>query len=104
MESTILLFISKESATYHFTRRQVELACEQALGAKNAPAVKVIDIAEHPDLAEKYNIEALPTLIVGAKRFIGTPTHDLLSTCMGLAPMAPRGSASDGKGGDAKRS
>lgn len=93
MESTILLFISKESATYHFTRRQVELACEQALGAKNAPAVRVIDIAEHPELAEKYNIEALPTLIVGAKRYIGAPSTELLSTCMGLAP-----SAGDGKG------
>lgn len=92
METTILLFISKESATYHFTQRQVELACEQALGAKNAPTVKVIDIAEHPELAEQYNIEALPTLIVGAKRFIGTPSSDLLSTCMGLAP-APSGKA-----------
>ncbi|MEY4744414.1 MAG: Thioredoxin domain [Candidatus Parcubacteria bacterium] len=86
METTILLFISKESATYHFTKRQVELSCQRALGAGKAPAVKVIDIAEHPDLAEKYNIEALPTLIVGSKRFIGTPTPELLSTCMGLAP------------------
>lgn len=86
MDATILLFISKESATYHFTKRQVELACQQALGAALAPAVKVIDIAEHPDLAEKYNIEALPTLIVGSKRFIGTPTPEFLSTCMGLAP------------------
>ncbi len=86
MDTTILLFVSKESATYHFTKRQVELACQQALGPAGIPAVKVIDIAEHPDLAEKYNIEALPTLIVGGKRFIGTPSPELLSTCMGLAP------------------
>lgn len=83
---SILLFISKESATYHFTRRQVELACEQALGPANAPKIKVIDIAEHPELAEEHNIEALPTLIVGNKRYIGTPTTDMLATCMGLAP------------------
>lgn len=80
----ILLFISKESATYQFTKRQVELACSQALG-KDVPQVKVIDISEHPEMAEQYNIEALPTLIVGGKRYIGAPTASLLSTCMGLA-------------------
>jgi len=85
MEPTILLFISKESATYHFTKRQVEIACSNALGAKAVPPVKVIDISEHPELAEQYNIEALPTLIVGAKRYIGAPTAALLATCMGLA-------------------
>jgi protein-disulfide isomerase len=82
---TILLFISRESATYQFTKRQVEMACDQALGA-SAPAIKVIDIADNPDLAEKYNIEALPTLIVGDKRYIGAPSQDLLNTCLGLAP------------------
>ncbi|HTM68586.1 MAG TPA: thioredoxin family protein [Candidatus Binatia bacterium] len=84
MEPPILLFISKESATYHFTKRQVEIACSSAL-AKEAPEVKIVDISEHPELAEQYNIEALPTLIVGAKRYIGAPTAALLSTCMGLA-------------------
>lgn len=85
MDDRILLFISKESATYHFTKRQVEIACENALGAKGVPRVEVIDISEHPELAEQYNIEALPTLIVGAKRYIGAPTAALLSTCMGIA-------------------
>lgn len=84
MASDILLFISKESATYQFTKRQVELACGQALG-KDVPQVKVIDISEHPELAEQYNIEALPTLIVGSKRYIGAPTAALLSTCLGIA-------------------
>lgn len=82
----ILLFVSKESATYHFTKRQVELACTQALGAGNAPEIKVIDITDHPELAEKHNIEALPTLIVGNRRFIGSPSPEILKTCMGLAP------------------
>lgn len=84
MASDILLFISKESATYHFTKRQVEIACSSALG-KEVPQVKVIDISEHPEMAEQYNIEALPTLIVGGKRYIGAPTAALLSTCLGLA-------------------
>lgn len=81
----ILLFVSKESATYHFTKRQIELACAQALGAASAPTVRVIDISERPELAEEHNIEALPTLIVGGRRFIGAPSSEMLATCMGLA-------------------
>ena len=86
MARTIIqLFISRESATYHFTRRQIELACEHALGHDDCPEIRIIDIADHPDLAEKFNIEALPTIIVGGKRYIGTPSPELLSTCMGLS-------------------
>jgi hypothetical protein len=82
MENVILLFISKESATYHYTRRQVESACAGASG--KAPTVKVIDIAEQPEMAEKYNIEALPTVVIGARRYVGTATSEVLATCMGL--------------------
>ena len=86
----ILLFISRESATYHFTRRQVEGACENVFGESWHVNLKVIDIEENPELAEKYNIEALPTLIVSGKRFVGTPTSDMLAACMGLAPPTER--------------
>ena len=86
----ILLFISRESATYHFTRSQVESACTHVFGESWHVNLKVIDIEEHPELAEKYNIEALPTLIISGKRFVGTPTPDVLATCMGLVPPSER--------------
>ncbi|MFC1702908.1 circadian clock KaiB family protein, partial [Patescibacteria group bacterium] len=82
----ILLFVSRESATYHFTRRQVEGACAHVFGETWKVNLKVIDIEEQPELAERHNIEALPTLIVSGKRFVGTPTQEMLSTCMGLVP------------------
>ena len=34
---------------------------------------EVIDVMENPDMAEKYKVDALPTLIIGDKRFIGQP-------------------------------
>lgn len=82
----VLLFTSKESATYDYTRKQVEAAC---LGVKTdggKPTVRVIDIAEEPAMAERYNIEALPTIIVGGRRYVGAPSAELLSTCMGVSP------------------
>lgn len=65
---------------YHFIRHQVEAACEQAFGKSHEVALQVIDIADSPELAEEFNIEALPTLIVGHKRFIGTPTPEMLAS------------------------
>jgi len=70
----IILFISRESAVYSYVRRQVELACERAGGA----VLEVVDIAERPEMAEQYNIEALPTLIIDDKRFVGSPTQEIL--------------------------
>ncbi len=78
----IILFISRESAVYHFVRHKVEAAFDQVFGLKHQTRLEVIDIAERPELAEQYNIEALPTLIVGDKRFIGNPTPEMLASCL----------------------
>ena len=78
----IILFISRESAVYHFVRHQVEAAFDQVFGLKHKAMLEVVDIADHPELAEEYNIEALPTLIVGDKRFIGNPTPEILASCL----------------------
>ncbi len=99
MENVILLFISKESATYHYTRRQVEAACA---GVSGKPTVKVIDIAEQPEMAEKYNIEALPTVVIGSRRYVGTATSEVLSSCMGLNKTGSAGAAA-AKKADQKR-
>jgi len=85
MNETVLLFTSKESATYDYTRKQVEAACLGVKKGGGKPAVRVIDIAEEPAMAERYNIEALPTIIVGTRRYVGAPTAALLSTCMGVS-------------------
>lgn len=78
----ILLFISKESATYSYTRRQVELAYKDVFGQDAKAEFKVIDIEDKPQLAELHNIEALPTIIIGDKRIVGTATRKTLVTCM----------------------
>ena len=80
----IMLFISKESAVYQFTRHQVEAACDQAFGKTSQASLEIVDIAERPELAEEYNIEALPTLVVGPKRFIGVPTPEMLAASLDI--------------------
>ena len=91
----ILLFISKESPLYQFTRRQVEVACDRAFGKHSEPVLEVIDIAENPEMAERYNIESLPTLCVGEKRFSGELTPEALASYLDVsaAPAADRPAA-----------
>jgi len=89
----VLLFISRESAIYSFTRRQIEDACAKAWGRHGESPLEVLDIEDNPDLAEEYNIEALPTLIIGSKRFIGVPTQEMLSTCLQFSGAAKEAAA-----------
>lgn len=76
---TIMLFISTESPTHSFARRQVELACAQAFAGACPGDLKVVDVGVHPELAEKFNIEALPTVIVGERRIVGIPQLERLA-------------------------
>lgn len=85
MDNATLLFVSRDSATFHYVKRQVEAACDLAFGPGHQ-RVRVIDVADHPDLAEKYNIEALPTVIIGNRRFIGVPTAESLAAFLGSLP------------------
>ncbi|MDD5251564.1 MAG: thioredoxin family protein [Patescibacteria group bacterium] len=73
----IILFVSRESATYHYVRRQVESACVSAGGD-----LDIVEISDRPDLAEKLNIEALPTVVIGERRFVGVPGTDFLRSCL----------------------
>ena len=34
---------------------------------------EIFDVSENPEKAEEYKVDALPTLIIGDKRFIGQP-------------------------------
>jgi len=80
----VLLFVSRESATYHFTVRQVEDACAKAHESDCLHVLKVIHIEDDPEAAERFNIEALPTLIIGKRRFVGTPTAGSVDTLVAL--------------------
>lgn len=84
----IHLFISRESATYHYVKRQVEIACTKAFGETHY-RLRVIDIAERPDLAEKNNIEALPTVVIGGRRFIGAPDPETFADFLSSVPGEP---------------
>ena len=39
---------------------------------------QVIDVSEDPDKAEEYKVDALPTLIIGDKRFIEQPKAETI--------------------------
>jgi hypothetical protein len=80
----VILFISKESATYHYTIRQVEDACSQAQLKACTHHLKIIHIEDDAEAAERFNIEALPTLIVGERRFVGTPNAEIVEKLVAL--------------------
>lgn len=85
---TVRLFISRESATYHFIRKQVESACGKARKVVGRVRLKVVEIEDKPEMVERYNVEALPLVIVGEKRFVGVPAPDELAGYIGLAEPA----------------
>ncbi|HCS79298.1 TPA: hypothetical protein DIV55_06200 [Patescibacteria group bacterium] len=74
----VILFISKNSIYTEITLREFKTVILEL--EKSQPfKAEIIDINERPDLAEKYKIEATPTLIIGNKRFIGEPkAEDIL--------------------------
>ena len=70
--NNIILFVSKHSLHFHLTVEEfnkllIELQKVQPFTSS------IIDISENPEMAEKYKVDALPTLLVGSKRFIGIP-------------------------------
>ena len=79
MEKTqILLFISKDSIYFQITMEEFKKLLK-TLEELQPFTSDIIDINEHPEMAEEYKIDALPTLIIGDKRFIGQPkAEDIL--------------------------
>ena len=83
-DKEVLLFVSRESATYQFTIRQVEGVCAKTHESEGPYRFKLIHIEDDPEAAERYNIEALPTLIIGHRRFVGTPTAESINTLVAM--------------------
>jgi len=74
----ILLFISRSSIYFQVTMQEFQKLL-QTLEALQPFTHEVIDVTEDPDKAEEYKVDALPTLIIGDKRFIGQPkAEDIL--------------------------
>jgi len=71
-KTKILLFISKSSIYFQVTMQEFQKLLK-ALEAMQPFTSEVIDVTENPDKAEEYKVDALPTLIIGDKRFIGQP-------------------------------
>lgn len=73
MVNKILLFISKNSV--YFSADINNFKKILAAMEKLAPyEIESIDVGDRPDLAEKYKIEVLPTLVVNDKKYLGVPT------------------------------
>ncbi len=74
-KTKILLFISKESIFFQTTMDEFQKLLK-TLEKVQPFTSEVIDISEKPDMAEKYKVDALPTMIIGDKRFIGQPNSE----------------------------
>jgi protein-disulfide isomerase len=73
MEKTkILLFISKSSLYFQTTMMEFQKLMK-ALEEVQPFTSEIIDVTEKPEMAEQYKVDALPTMIIGDKRFIGQP-------------------------------
>lgn len=71
----ILLFISKSSIYFQITMEEFQKLLK-ALESIQPFTADVIDVTEKPELAEQYKVDALPTILIGDKRFIGQPKAD----------------------------
>jgi protein-disulfide isomerase len=71
----VLLFVSKNSLYFQATVDEFAKIIE-VLQQGGPYKSEVIDVMEHPELAEEYKVDALPTLIIGDTRFIGKPEAD----------------------------
>lgn len=69
---TIQFFVSKRSVYYQKSLEEFKKLIDK-LSTIPDSAIEVIDVSQHPEKAEEHKIEALPTLIIGEKRFIGIP-------------------------------
>lgn len=72
MAKKILLFIARDSI-YFSTNIDDFKKIVNALGKLGTFEVEIIDASKNPELAEKYKIDALPTIIINDKRYVGKP-------------------------------
>lgn len=74
-KTKVLLFISRNSVYFNAGLdefKQIMLS----LSHLSPIEVQTIDVSQNPELAEKYQVSAIPTLIINDKRYIGNPTPE----------------------------
>jgi protein-disulfide isomerase len=71
-KTKILMFVSKQSIYFQTTKEEFQKILLE-LEKVQPFTSQIIDVNREPELAEKYKVNALPTLIIGSKRFIGKP-------------------------------
>jgi len=74
-KTKVLLFISKDSLYFQVTMEEFKKLMK-ILEEIQPFESEIIDITTSPEIAEEYKVDALPTLIIGDKRFIGKPDAD----------------------------
>jgi protein-disulfide isomerase len=74
-KTKIILFVSKGSIYFQTTLEEFQKLLK-VLEEIQPFTSEVIDVNEAPDMAEQYKVDALPTLIIGDKRFIGQPSTE----------------------------
>jgi hypothetical protein len=74
-KTKIFLFISKESIYFNETMDEFKKLMK-ALEEAQPFSSEIIDVTENPEMAEKYKVDALPSLIIGDRRFIGKPNAE----------------------------
>jgi protein-disulfide isomerase len=75
MKTKILLFIAKDSIYFQVAMDEFKKLMK-ALEQIQPFTSEIIDVSDNPDMAEKYKVDALPTMIIGDKRFIGQPSSE----------------------------
>ncbi|MDN3504475.1 MAG: circadian clock KaiB family protein [Rhabdochlamydiaceae bacterium] len=70
MSIPLLLFVSKDSLYFKVSIEAFRKLQENLINLDSF-SFDIIDISKQPEKAEEYKINALPTLIVGTKQFIG---------------------------------
>jgi len=74
-KTKVLLFISKDSLYFQVTMEEFKKLMK-ILEEIQPFESEIIDITTNTEMAEEYKVDALPTLIIGDKRFIGKPDAD----------------------------
>jgi protein-disulfide isomerase len=74
-KTKITLFVSKSSLYFQTTMEEFQKLLK-VLEEVQPFTSEVIDVNEKPEMAEEYKVDALPTMIIGDKRFIGQPSTE----------------------------
>jgi thioredoxin-like negative regulator of GroEL len=80
-----VLFVSELSVYFQATLSEFQKIVK-AMEAIQPYESRVIDVEKEPDLAEQYKIDAIPTLIIGKRRFIGRPKAETVIDLIRKSP------------------